>query len=236
MGRLSDILKNQMGIDAKKSQKSLTSQENDYWRQVNQPIETAPEHYSQKEVIRRFQIISKKINPDFKIDKNNKSLIEFLCLYFSKDKLMSERFPKYSIHKGLFIVGNCGTGKTQMMKIFKEVVKYLPTQAFFMTSTNQVVRDFDSSGSDSLTPYIDRKYCFDDFGSENQAKHYGKSEEVFKTILEDRYNKFIDNGLKTYITSNLNLLQVKQRYGDRVNSRLFEMFNIIVLEGNDRRI
>ena len=39
----------------------------------------------------------------------------------------------------------------------------------------------------------------------------------------------IEKRKKTFITSNLNLLEVKKRYGDRVHDRFFEMFNIIEL-------
>ena len=148
---------------------------------------------------------------------------------------MREHFPQYSTRKGLLICGKCGTGKTMLLKIYKEIIKNLRTQAFKMTSTNAVVRQYDESGSEALKMLLKGRWMFDDFGTENMGKHYGKDEEVMRTIIEERYIEFIDNGLPTYLTTNLSISQISQRYGDRVSSRIKEMFNIILLGGDDRR-
>lgn len=177
------------------------------------------------------------LKKEFKMDDDNLPTIIFLHYYFSHSPfIFKEHYPKHSLKKGLLLTGKCGTGKTALLRIFKHIVMYHKKMSFSITSSNQVVRDYDTNGSECLEKYIVRKYLFDDFGSENKGKYYGKDEEVFKTIIEERYNKFIENGLRTHLTSNLTLSQIKERYGDRVYSRLHEMFNIIVLDGTDRRI
>jgi DNA replication protein DnaC len=188
-------------------------------------------------IMSRFDQEIKELKFQFIIDDNNIKLLKFLKYYFVQhEKTMTEKYPNYSINKGLFITGKCGTGKTLLMKIFKNIVCQHTGLAFSIKSSNEVVREFDKHGSVALEPFIKRKYLFDDFGSENKGKHYGKDEEVFKTILEERYNQFIDFDLKTHLTSNLTLNQIKERYGQRVYSRIHEMFNIVVLDGNDRRL
>ena len=53
-------------------------------------------------------------------------------------------------------------------------------------------------------------------------------------ILLNRY----DNNLPfkfTHITTNKSVDEIEQMYGTRVRSRMKEMFNMIVLDGKDRR-
>ena len=239
MGRISDILKTNMKLEVDDIKSKMNENEKLYWEGVKKEVKKLPPSYPIENVKRAFGFWSSSslVNGEFKIDDHNSNIINLLNIYFAQDgNLMRSKFPQYSINKGLLITGKCGTGKTLLLKIYQKIVRNLPLQAFQTVSSNKVVRHYDESGSEALKTYIERKMMFDDFGSENKGKHYGKDEEVFKTILEERYNLFIDNGLKTYLTSNLSLSHIGQRYGDRVNSRIHEMFNIIVLGGNDRRL
>lgn len=238
MGRISDIIKSNMKMDLEKTKRVLTDKEKEYWKEVKKERPRPADCYNYENVKRGFKFYSNSslTNHDFTLDDDNKNIIKLLCIYFSKDdNLMIQNFPQYSTRKGLLIAGNCGTGKTLMMRLFKEIVKNLTSQAFRMTSTNAVVREYDESGSQALKMYLKGRWFFDDFGSENMGKHYGKDEEVFKTIIEERYNQFIENGMQTYLTTNLTISQIKNRYGDRVASRINEMFNVIMMGGNDRR-
>ena len=239
MGRISDILKTNMKLDIEEMKAKMNETEKQYWEEVKKDVKKLPDSYPIENVKKAFSFWSKSslVNGEFIVDKHNSNIIKLLNIYFAQDgNLMKSIYPQYSINKGLLITGKCGTGKTLILKIYQKIVQNLPLQAFQIVSSNKVVGDYDESGSQAIKMYIERKMMFDDFGSENKGKHYGKDEEVFKTILEERYNVFIDKGLKTYLTSNLSLSQIGQRYGDRVNSRIHEMFNIIVLDGNDRRI
>ena len=234
MGRISDILKTNMKIELENVQSKMNDKEREHWQKVNdEPHKSKP--INLKYVRNAFKHYTSQ-KESFTIDEHNKNVIKLMAIYFSQNSQeLKTNFPKYSINKGLLLTGNCGTGKTLLFNIFKKVVQYSPEMAFSTTSSKRVVSDYDTKGSESLNQYTTRKYLFDDFGSENKGKHYGKDEEVFSTILEERYINFQENGLKTHLTSNLTIKQIKDRYGDRVYSRLFEMFNIIVLEGNDRR-
>lgn len=77
--------------------------------------------------------------------------------------------------------------------------------------------------------------CFDDFGAEGDAYHYGNKVNVMEEILQDRYEAFGRYGMRTYITTNLNEEEIEGAYGTRVISRLREMCNFLVLKGQDRR-
>ena len=80
-------------------------------------------------------------------------------------------------------------------------------------------------------------YCFDDLGTESDAKRYGNDCNVMAEVLLDRYDQFIRRGMITHLTTNLNAETLEDIYGSRVRSRLREMCNLICFppEAKDRR-
>lgn len=80
-------------------------------------------------------------------------------------------------------------------------------------------------------------YCFDDLGTESDAKRYGNDCNVMAEVLLDRYDQFIRRGMITHLTTNLNAETLEDIYGNRVRSRLREMCNLICFppEAKDRR-
>ena len=47
-------------------------------------------------------------------------------------------------------------------------------------------------------------YCFDDIGTESDARRYGNDCNVMAEVLLDRYDQFIRRGMITHLTTNLN--------------------------------
>ncbi len=80
-------------------------------------------------------------------------------------------------------------------------------------------------------------FCFDDLGTESDAKHYGNDCNVMAEVLLDRYDQFIQRGMITHLTTNLNAETLEDIYGNRIRSRLREMCNLICFppEAKDRR-
>ena len=77
--------------------------------------------------------------------------------------------------------------------------------------------------------------CIDDLGIENvSAKYFGTSENVIEKIIFKRCDLF-QEGIITHATTNLSPSMLQEKYGDRLYSRIREMFNYIVLRGSDRR-
>jgi DNA replication protein DnaC len=56
-------------------------------------------------------------------------------------------------------------------------------------------------------------------------------------ILISRYEQFIENNKVTHITTNLSASELENSYGNRVRSRLRQMFNLIAFdrETKDKR-
>jgi DNA replication protein DnaC len=70
-------------------------------------------------------------------------------------------------------------------------------------------------------------HCFDDLGAEQSLKYYGNECNVMGEILLSRYEYFVSHDMLTHITTNLSATEMEDLYGNRVRSRLREMFNLI---------
>lgn len=56
-------------------------------------------------------------------------------------------------------------------------------------------------------------------------------------IILSRYDLFLKRKLRTHATTNLNAQELENRYGNRVRSRMRELFNLIAFdkESSDKR-
>ncbi len=107
---------------------------------------------------------------------------------------------------------------------------------FLMTSTLQIVSEFIQSGYEILENYSRGKlynysrtlknYCFDDLGSEAASKYFGNDCNVMAEILLTRYDIFKEKGIITHLTTNLTATEIEEIYGNRLRSRMREMFNL----------
>jgi len=194
-----------------------------------------------------LQYVQSKI-PHFTVDTTNRPVLETVLAYFIGDKAICQKV-NINLKKGLLLLGPIGCGKTTIMKHFSP-------RRFQLVATRDIVRKFLNDGSPVLEKYgaqsFQKKhlgygpvvqydqpitYCFDDLGIEPDTKIYGNSCNVMAEILLDRYDQFIRHGMLTHLTTNLNADALEQRYGDRVRSRLREMYNLVCFpaEAPDRR-
>lgn len=141
--------------------------------------------------------------------------------------------------RGLYLHGEYGTGKTQIMyaifKRYNEVNEF--SKALFWNVTDllqEMKNDFDKPNSEKLRPEENLMDCkdllfLDDIGAENMT---GWVAEKFYRIINHRY----ENMLPTFFTSNLRLGELGDKVGTAVASRIVEMCDIVELTGKDRRI
>lgn len=71
-----------------------------------------------------------------------------------------------------------------------------------------------------------------DLGIEQNMKHFGNESNVMAEILLSRYDLLRSAGIITHTTTNLNANELEKLYGNRVRSRLREMFNLITFPEN----
>ncbi|TDN79348.1 hypothetical protein DET49_13811 [Salegentibacter sp. 24] len=174
----------------------------------------------------------------FKIYKEDKAVLLKLCSYFIRDK---ENCKKYGIDidKGILLSGPVGCGKTTLMKLLRHLV---PNQRpYEMIPSRNVTFSFNHLGYKTIEDYGCTKFfCFDDLGVEPPGRFYGKDLNVMGEVLLSRYELYLETNqkLKTHATTNLNAEELEKSYGNRVRSRMRELFNLVAFDessGDKRR-
>lgn len=168
----------------------------------------------------------------FVVDQQNKAIIQNLLKYFLG--LDGE----YSTQKGLYIYGPTGTGKTALMRVlskFSEVQGILHQFKYY--SAHDIYNEYKQNGDLVINHYKAHNICIDDLGAEPPIyKLYGNDVMPLMDLLTERHKRW-ERGAEdsqTFVTSNLSLEEIKERYGQRIYDR-FKMFNIIKLAGKSRR-
>ncbi|MEE9406539.1 MAG: hypothetical protein V3V28_00550 [Polaribacter sp.] len=177
-----------------------------------------------------------KMNRQFIIDDDNKTFLKLISLYFT-DNIDFEKETNGELRKGLLVYGDCGSGKSSIFDIIQNVsLKYnLKCLWFKNVSVHDVITDYNLKGEEIVKTLTTGNLHFDDLGTEKLANSWGVREKLMGRILEIRYNNFKKYGIKTFVTTNLTIDEIKKYYGVRVADRLYELFNFIELTGNSRR-
>lgn len=195
---------------------------------------------------------NKLFDGKFMLDKNNERVFDLLCAYFSEDGgrflvLAAElEIQSPSIDKGVLLTGNVGNGKTTLMKLFAKNQR----QVFYIRNAKIIADSFQTGGDEVMQEYKHKitnpagdancfyqrfsGFCIDDIGTEDIKNHFGNKKNVIGDLIEDRYSQG-NTGIFLHGTTNLSADQIGTFYGDRVKSRMREIFNFIELTGNDRR-
>lgn len=178
-----------------------------------------------------FKSLESFKNSDFSIFENEE---EIKKIY----KLMETWCNKTDSNKNLiYLLGETGTGKTHLMKcmanefISQNKIVLLLT-AFEMHNTfvkYHTAKDNENLLDDILSCEV---LFIDDLGTEPFFKNITK--EYFYLIINERRMK----NLKTVITSNLSPNDLKERYDERIFSRIMDKDSSVVLElkGKDKRL
>ena len=144
---------------------------------------------------------------EFKVDTKNKEVVTVLSKYFTGCPEF-EKTKGHSFKKGLLLFGQVGTGKTTIMRLFKDT----PLAYIKLISCRSVADEYTLYGLEQLqnyyvNPYLSASnfsrfghrnysYCFDDLGTETIASHFGETRNVMADVILNRY----DNSLPFYST------------------------------------
>ena len=191
------------------------------------------------------EILLKREKRAFEIDSNNRQILDFIFAYFSNSELLEKEY-KGKLQKGLLIHGSVGVGKSIIFEVLEKLHKRYHHKQFSVKNVNALTLMDESIRylSNPTLPQNDetlyKKYSitiihFEDLGLERKIQHFGNSIELMDEYLLLRYNEFRKRGLKTHVTTNLNLESLKKRYSPQLYDRLFEMFNILEMPGKSRR-
>lgn len=179
-------------------------------------------------------------------DKEDARVFALICQYFAG----SEEFTKTTmsngrlgdLSKGLYITGNVGIGKTELILPFRRMITGYPANYFnngyeMYATANQIAAAYDKQGEDGIASYISTKTLFiDDLGREPQSKYYGKTVEALELIFSGRYDLGKREKVVTHVTTNIiDAELIEERYGDYIRSRFKELFNKVHWQGKEKR-
>lgn len=163
------------------------------------------------------------VNKGYIIDDYNQDLINQFYLY-----LIGDDDYYGDIYKGILLLGKIGCGKTLLMKGFLNVFEATTQKVITGLHAKSLHNTIKEKG---IEFYYQRPLFIDDIGKEPiEAKDYGNESKPFEDLISHRYNY---NGIM-FGTSNLTLEDMP--YQLHTQDRLKEMFNIIVMNGDSRRL
>lgn len=171
----------------------------------------------------------------FKILREDTLIIKKLICYFLKDIQTASELD-INLNKGILLTGPVGCGKTTLISLMR-FFEPLPNQ-FIVKSCRDVSFEFIKDGYETIHKYSrnsfyqqnSKVFCFDDLGTENNLKYFGNECNVMAEILLSRYDLFVSRKLITHLTTNLSASEIEAAYGNRIRSRLREMFNLIAFD------
>jgi DNA replication protein DnaC len=168
----------------------------------------------------------------FKVYENDLPVIKKLIIYAIRDEVTATAM-NININKGIILSGPVGCGKTSLMFLLNYF--FQNGYDYKMKPCRDIAFEFAAKGYEALTPFTKNEskqtrmntFCFDDLGTEKQIKHFGNECNVMAEIILTRYDSFIHNKTMTHVTTNLSASELEAFYGDRVRSRMRQMFNLI---------
>lgn len=174
----------------------------------------------------------------FAKSKTENKLTEKNSKIYEKANLWCEKFPD-SKYKNLVLCGKTGVGKTYLTECIVNALskKYVPTlfvTAFGLNNTFLKYHTcFDNTKTSILEPLLNcNVLVIDDLGTEPVLKNV--TIEYLYLLINER----LTHNLTTIVTTNLSPIEINNRYGERIFSRLFNKTNSLPFnfDGDDLRI
>lgn len=187
---------------------------------------------------------------EFIVDDDNRNVIRFLLLYFNNCPLAEEVFPdrKYKLHKHIMLMGEVGTGKTLLMQIFSEYLRYTGNPRFFYNlSVTQMVNYYTLHNNLDRYTFNEEEnkgfkstpvnVCLNDIGVQTTTFFGMDTTRLTDEFLHARNDIWMQQHKFAHITTNLTVEQLKQTYQDSFGRLIdrFKTYNIIPLTGKSRR-
>lgn len=149
--------------------------------------------------------------------------------------------------KGLWLYGPIGTGKTTLLKGFRKYMANVASRfclnrdddhrlCAWYKSASEIANIYAAKGHGGIVDYCskDVNLIVDELGREPiPANNYGTKLNTLKHIMQMRYDNRRTS--VTHVTTNLELGDIADLYGNYVADRCLEMFNFIKIDGESLR-
>jgi DNA replication protein DnaC len=151
--------------------------------------------------------------------------------------------------KGLLLVGGIGVGKTALMRIFHRLFKDSARKFKWVTATElrDLLDEYTVSEIKAMYGYDWKLDLYiDDIGFGNpNSNRYGNTVNLISEIICERYDLFVQTGIKTHLSSNLpaqvdkakypDVVTLTDLYGNRIVDRMREMCETLIFKGESLR-
>ena len=179
-------------------------------------------------------------------DIDRPPVLKLLCYFLGDENVATHE--GIDLEKGLLVTGPIGCGKTAIMHVMCSLSEGLGKP--YIVACRDMSHEFSQKGFEVIgkyskqsfhryngLPFRPQTFCFDDLGMEPQASYWGNQCQVMAEILLSRYNLFVSDGMITHVTTNLNTEELEEIYGNRIRSRMRQMFNLVSFhsESKDKR-
>lgn len=192
----------------------------------------------------------------FKLNGDDAKYAEDLLLYSYNAKVMARTGNRATVEKdhvvscvrwmtdstyktSLMLYGNPGTGKTtymaSMYDIYQQVYRCSNEYHFRYVKASELGNIAKNEAEEYKLIRNSTVLFIDDLGFSGESEmvnDYGVKRRPIEEILEYRYDKM----RATCCTSNLTIQELRNKYGERIFSRMSEQFAFVAITGKDHRI
>jgi hypothetical protein len=199
---------------------------------------------------------SKNLLPNFQLTEHTEYLYTLITQYFNQNpdfekyslKTKSKEYP-FSLKKGLFLISAPGAGKSflfedlipcfsQYLQNFKyRTITVYKLQDLYQKYGAFAIDEFNNSVYSPNGQKSNYNLYIDDVGRELKSIKFFGNDMYFMDMFIDARVRLFKRGFITHGSSNLNLAELKAYYSDATFSRMFALFNFIVIDNKiDYRI
>lgn len=145
---------------------------------------------------------------------------------------------EYPLKKGLFLYGEYGTGKSELMRIMEAFCEEnkLHKQFIYTSLSNVYNKAKADAKHDPIEPNVQFSRCFDEFMRHHgSVTHYGESIDINEALIEQRYERFQRYGQITHFVSNQHPNDIKEKLSPMAFDRLRAMVTSVHYPGTSKR-
>ena len=174
------------------------------------------------------------------INNNNVATYSNLVKYYTRDPATA-----FNIKKGLFLVGEYGSGKSKVLKALQAMAAAHPGNIIHRPIWSHY-KAYKKRAEDELkldqllNEWARYDLIIDDIGYEEDIKtarvnSFGTVVNIVQEIVRARYELYCNTGVITHFTSNKPFREIKDLYGAGTSTRLMEMTTQILWYGENLR-
>lgn len=178
---------------------------------------------------------------EWRFTSEEAAILQCLVRYFTNDPepffLPNAKKP-VALHKGLFIYGEPGTGKTEIMLALQKFCDaHGMEKAFKFTSMSAVhIQTKTDKEFDPVSENVQHDRCFDEFCRHAGAViRFGDALDINEAIVELRYERWKRYGQLSHFIANATPNDVETLFSPMVFDRIREMCTSVPFPGKSKR-